>query len=84
MNRFTGDESVSLPDTICVQLLHVHVELLQSFLFFRYLHKGTLYIFSAFTVRICDLGFFDLDFFFLIFCWIARSQAAMRNVQYLR
>lgn len=44
------DESVSLPDTICVQLLHVHVELLPSFLFFRYLHKGILYIFSAFTV----------------------------------
>lgn len=36
---------------------------------------------SAFTARICDLDFSDLDFFFLIFCWIARSQAAVRNVQ---
>lgn len=58
------------------------------FFFFRYLHRGILYIYSAFTVRICDLGFFDLDFFsfsgFYFFCWIARSQAAVRNVQYLR
>lgn len=56
LNRFTGDESVSLPDTLnCCSL----------FFFFRYLHKGILYMFSAFTVRICDLGFFDLDSFFL-------------------
>lgn len=40
------------------------------FFFFRYLYKGILYIFSAFTVRICDLGFFDLDSFFLFHIFI--------------
>lgn len=73
MNRFLGDESVSLPDTTSIQLLHVHVELLQSFLFFGICTRVYCIFSSAFTARICDLDFSDLDFFFLIFCWIARS-----------
>lgn len=81
LNRFLGDESVSLPDTICVQLLHVHVELLPSFLFSSVFVQGYIvYFFGIYCTYACDLGFFDLDLFFLIFCWIARSQAAMRNV----
>lgn len=37
---------------------------LQSFLFFSVFAQGYIVFFSAYTVQ-CDLGFFDLDFFFL-------------------
>lgn len=83
LNRFLGDESVSLPDTTSIQLLHVHIELLQSFLFFfRYLYKGILYIFFGIYCTYIRSGLFRSRFFFLIFYWIARSQAIVRNVQY--
>lgn len=55
LNRFLGDESVGLPDTtsymstciynFCMYMLNC----CSLFFFFRYLHKGMLYMFSAFT-----------------------------------
>lgn len=51
LNRFPRDESVSLPDTICVQLLHVHVELLPSFFFFSVFAQGYIVYFFGIYCR---------------------------------
>lgn len=59
MNRFLGDESVSLPDTICMYMLNC----CSLFFFFSVFAQGYIVFFSASTARICDLGFFDLDSF---------------------
>lgn len=69
----------------CVHVGGMYIlNLLPSFLFFGictrvycifFRHLQYVYAIWAFSISIL---------FFLFFCWIARSQAAMRNVQYLR
>lgn len=77
LNRFLGDESVSLPDTICVQLLHVHVELLQPFLFLSVFAQGYIVYFFRHLLHVYAIWAFSISIF-VFFFWVSSFFVGLR------